>query len=108
MPAAIARAQESPERPIDAALAEIDTHLANLKTCLRWLIEQRFTVIDVELRHGRAKPQINVAPSPRLHIAFRDDCANVGRRQEGALTFHAWAARRFGCDIRWEEVTTCA
>ena len=107
MPAA-ALVSQAASRTLESALAEVEMHLSNLKTCLRWLIEQRFVVIDVELRHGRAKPQINVAPSPRLHIAFRDDCANIGRRQDGALTFHAWAARRFGCDIRWEEVTPCA
>ena len=90
-----------------AALAEIDEHLNNLTICLHWLIEQGFVVISVDMRRGKAKPQVQVAPSPRLHVLFKDDCANIGRRQDGALTFFAWIGIRFGCEVRWEEVT-CA
>ncbi len=64
-------------------------------------------VISVDMRRGKAKPQVQVAPSPRLHVLFKDDCANIGRRQDGALTFFAWIGIRFGCEVRWEEVT-CA
>lgn len=90
-----------------ATLAEIDRHLNNLKLCLHLLIELGFTVISVDMRRNKAKPQIEVAPAPRLHVLFKDDCANVGRRQDGALTHFLWIACRFDCDIRWEEVT-CA
>lgn len=87
------------------ALAEIDSHLENLKNCVHYLVEQNITVISVDMRRRKSRPQISVAPTPRLHILFGDDCANIGRRNDGALTIYPWIATRFGCDIRWEE--TC-
>ena len=90
-----------------AALAELDQHLDNLRRCLHWLCGDGFAVIRVEMRRQRSLPQITVAPSPRLHIVLRDECANIGRRQDGALTVYLWIAQRHGCDILWEE-TTCA
>lgn len=87
------------------ALAEIDRHLENLKNCVHYLVEQNITVISVDMRRRKSRPQISVAPTPRLHILFGDDCANIGRRNDGALTIYPWIATRFGCDIRWEE--TC-
>ena len=101
--AAVERA--TPEALRRAALAVIDEHLDNLKRCIHWLIEHAITVLAVDMRHGRARPQITVAASPRLYVLCKDDCANIGRRQDGALTIYAWAARRFGCDLRWEEVS---
>ena len=91
----------------EAAMAEIELHLNNLKRCLAWLVEAGFVVISVDMSRCRALPQIEVAPSPRLHVAFGEDCANVGRRQDGALVFYPWAARRHGCDIHWTEVVAC-
>lgn len=87
------------------ALAEIDRHIENLKNCVHYLVEQDITVIAVDMRRRKTRPQISVAPTPRLHILFGDDCANIGRRNDGALTIYPWIATRFGCDIRWEE--TC-
>lgn len=101
--AAVERA--TPEALRHAALAVIDEHLDNLKRCIHWLIEHAVVVLAVDMRHGRARPRITVAASPRLYVMCQDDCANIGRRQDGALTVYTWAARRFGCDLRWEEVT---
>lgn len=89
----------------EEALAEIDRHLENLKNCVHYLVEKDITVISVDMRRRKSRPQISVAPTPRLHILFGDDCANIGRRNDGALTIYPWIATRFGCDIRWEE--TC-
>lgn len=88
-----------------AALADIDEHLDNLKRCIHWLIACGIAVISVDMRRGKDLPEITVAASPWLHILFRDDCANVGRRQQGSLTIYPWVARRLGCVIRWDEVT---
>ncbi len=88
----------------DQALAEIDSHLDNLKRCIHWLVSAGVAVIAVDMRRGTARPRITVAPSPLLHCLLREDCANVGRRQEGALTTYTWIGDRHGCLIRWEEV----
>ena len=85
------------------ALAEIDRHLENLKSCIHWLVEQGIVVISVDMRRRKSRPQISVAPNPRLHMLLKDDCANIGRRRDGALTIFPWIATRFNCDIRWEE-----
>lgn len=87
------------------ALAEIDSHLDNLKRCIHWMVASGIVILGVDMRRGRHSPTIEVAPSPWLHILFREDCANVGRRQEGALTIYTWAASRHGCAIRWEEMS---
>lgn len=87
------------------ALAEIDAHLDNLKRCIHWLIASGISVISVDMRRGKTFPQVTVAASPWLHILFREDCANIGRRQEGSLTIYPWVAQRHGCAIRWEEVS---
>lgn len=86
------------------ALAEIDGHLDDLRLCIHWLVAQGVAVLSVDMRRGKALPSIEVAPSPWLQVLFKDDCANVGRRQDGALTVFAWVAKRYGCDIRWHEV----
>ena len=90
-----------------AALAETDQHLENLRRCLHWLVGEGFAVIAVSMRRRRCRPEITVAPSPRLHSLCKDDCANIGRRHDGALTTYLWIAQRHGCDILWDEVT-CA
>ncbi len=65
-------------------------------------------VISVDMRRGKAKPQVQVAPSPRLHVLFKDDCAWREREQLGtALVKYTWFAIRYGVHIEWEEVT-CA
>ena len=90
-------------------LARVDRHGAALMHHLllpRWCGQRPGAdAVCQMLRHGRARPQITVAASPRLYVLCKDDCANIGRRQDGALTIYAWAARRFGCDLRWEEVS---
>lgn len=103
------RAGQRVELPGRAAmLLEIDGHIDNLKRCVHWLVEQGFAVLSVDMQRGRAKPRIRVAPAPRLHTLLNEDCANVGRRQDGAHTFYLWTAIRYGCDILWEEVAPCA
>ena len=87
-----------------AALAEIDGHLDNLKRCVHWLVAQGITILEADMRRGQKTPRLLVAASPWLHVLFRDDCANVARRQEGYLTTYKWIARRHGCDIVWHEV----
>lgn len=91
-----------------AALAEIDEHINNLKNCLHWLIEQGFVVNEADMRRGKARPLVRIAPSPRLHVLFKDDCAWREREQLGtALVKYTWFAIRYGVHIEWEEVT-CA
>ncbi|MGE5621488.1 MAG: hypothetical protein ACM3VY_00530 [Candidatus Bathyarchaeota archaeon] len=87
-----------------AALEAFDAHLDNLKRCIHWLVAKGVAVLDVDMKRGRARPVVTVAAAPLLHILVRDDCANVGRRQEGALTHFAWQAVRFDITIVWEEV----
>lgn len=86
------------------ALAEIDGHLDDLRLCIHWLVAQGVAVLSVDMRRGRAQPTIEVAPSPWLHVLFQGDCANIVRRQDGALTVFTWVAIRYGCEIRWNEV----
>lgn len=88
----------------DQALAEIDTHLDNLKRCIHWLVAAGVAVIAVDMRRGTTQPRITVAGSPLLHSLYGDDCANIGRRQEGALTIFVWIGVRHSCITRWEEV----
>lgn len=87
-----------------SVLAEIDRHLDNLKRCLLWLTDQGVSVMDVDLKRGRAQPTVIVGASPRLHRLFRGDCANVGCRPEGHGTRRKWVAVRFDVAIHWEEV----
>ncbi len=89
---------------IDAPLEQVDAHLDNLRRCLHWLFAERIAVVDVRIRHDRIRPQIIVAAHPRLYIVCRDDCANVGRKQDGACVRFLWTAQRHGCQLRWEEV----
>lgn len=92
----------------EAALADFDRHLDNLKRCVHWLIVQGVTVLDADLKRGRARPHLTVAASPYLYMLFKNDCANVGRRQDGALTRYTWQAVRFEITVQWEEVEACA
>jgi hypothetical protein len=85
-------------------MAETDEHLNNMKRCLRWLIDNGVFVIEARMARELTLPNITVAASPWLHILFRNDCADVGQRQEGNLKFVPWIAVRHGCLIRWEEV----
>lgn len=87
-----------------AILDAFDRHMDNLKRCVHWLIAQGIGVLDVDLKRGRARPIVKVAAAPLLHILFKDDCANVGRQQKGALTYFAWQAVRFDITIAREEV----
>lgn len=91
----------------NAALDELDRHIDNLKACVHWLIAAGVTVLDADLRCGRARPVVTVAPSPYLHTLFLDDCANTGRLQQGSLVCHIWQAVRFDVTVKWEEVVTC-
>ena len=102
-----APARPAPANHRAAALAEFDQHLDNLRRCVHWLVGEGVAILDADMRRSRARPRLNVAPSPRLHILCKEDCANIGRRNDGALTVHLWIAQRHGCDILWEEVT-CA
>lgn len=86
------------------ALAEIDTHLDNLKRCIHWLVAEGVVIISVDMRRGRLKPTIEVAPSPWLHQIFKDVRSHVGAVTEGELTTDHWSAVRHGCSIRWGEV----
>lgn len=86
------------------ALAEIDNHLDNLRRCIHWLVAEGVAILSVDMRRGHAQPLIKVAPSPFLHQLFKNDCANISRRDVGELTIYEWAAQRHGCSIRWEEV----
>lgn len=92
------------ESAISTALSEIDAHIENVKLCVRWLIGNAIPVLSVDMRRGRARPRITVAPSPRLYIILRGDCANYGRRCLGEnINKFLWIAQRYGCDILWEE-----
>jgi hypothetical protein len=85
-------------------LAETIEHVDNLKRCLQWLINQGICVNSVLMDREKSLPHINVSASPWLHILFRNDCADIGQRQEGNLKIVPWIAVRHGCLIRWEEV----
>jgi len=89
-----------------AALAEVDAHLDNLKACIRWLIYNGVAIIDADLRRGRFKPRITVAPSPYLHILFKDDAASAGQHWDAKAgrTAHDFVAVRYECEVRWSEV----
>lgn len=89
-----------------AALAEIDTHIDNVKACVRWLIGQGVYVQDVKVfAHGYSRPRITVAASPLLHAIFKDDCA-AGQHWDPLLgrTVHDYKAVRFECYVAWAEV----
>lgn len=89
-----------------AAFAQIDTHIDNVKACVRWLIDQGIYVEDVKVySHGYSRPQITVAASPLLHAIFKDDCA-AGQHWDVLLgrTAHDYKAVRYECTIVWEEV----
>lgn len=89
-----------------AALAEVDTHIDNLRACLHWLIAAGISVLDADLRRGRHKPRITVAASPLLYTLLKDDCASSGRSQPpgSALVYITWVAVRYECEIHWQEV----
>lgn len=86
------------------ALAEIDTHIDNLKRCLHWLIAAGVSVISVDMNRGTDQPLITVSASDSLHQLFGEDCAFGGRRRENSLIVDTWLAQRHGCTIRWQEV----
>lgn len=90
-----------------AALAEIDSHIANLRACVHWLIAAGVAIVDADLKRGRNKPRITCAASPYLYMLFGDDCANVERKRTGGVEVFTWAATRYGCEIRWEEHVKC-
>lgn len=91
------------EQAREAALAEFDRQLENLRACVHWLIAAGVAILDADLRRGRARPVVTVAASPYLPVLFQADCANTGRRQEGSLTIFTWQAVRFGIVVKWEE-----
>ena len=89
-----------------AALASIDTHIDNVKACVRYLIAQGVYVQDVKVfSHGYSRPRITVAASPLLHAIFKDDCA-AGQHWDALLgrTVHDYKAVRFECSVIWSEV----
>lgn len=90
-----------------AALDDIDQRLAAVRQCAAWLFAQGIFVHSLDVRVGQAgKPVITVAPSPLLHILFKDDCASGGRARPpgSSFTYVPWVAVRHGCEIHWSEV----
>jgi len=89
-----------------AAIAEVDIHIDNLKACLHWLIAAGISVIDADLRRGRFKPRVTVAPSPYLHTLFKSDAASAGQHWDivAGRTVLDFVAVRYECEIRWMEV----
>ena len=100
----VSLARRAPLSGLEASIEQIDEHLDNLKRCIHWLFAERIAVLQVDMRRERARPQITVAAHPRLYITCKDDCANVGRKQDGACVRHLWTAQRHGCQLWWEEV----
>ncbi|WP_153117401.1 hypothetical protein [Rhodocyclus tenuis] len=101
---------------IDSAAAEqtratsvsmATTLIMNLLRCVLFLIKNRLSVISFRGYRdiGGDNIVIVVAPSPRLHAIFGEDCAWRQRRPDGELTIYTWFADRFGCRVEWEEVT---
>ena len=90
-----------------AALADIDAHIGNLKACVHWLIANGIAIISADLRRGRFKPRITVVASPYLHILFKDGAAGAGQHWDAYLgrTVYDWVAIRYGCEIRWEDLS---
>jgi hypothetical protein len=88
-----------------AALAEIDSHLDNVRACVRWLVSQGVYIQDVKLGAHNRRPRITVAASPLLHALFTEDCAS-GQHWDPLLgrTAHDYVAIRYECEIRWSEV----
>ena len=97
----------APEATRPDSIAAATTLITNLLRAVLWLISQRFSVISFHGSRdiGGDKIVITVAPSPRLHAVFGEECAWRQRRQDGALTIYTWFADRFGVRIEWEEVT---
>lgn len=87
-----------------AMLAEFDGAVDDLKRCVHWLTAQGIAILAIGMRRGPAMPQVTIAASSHLHQLFGADCANIGRRPDGALTCYTWSAVRHGCLIVWEEV----
>ncbi|HJW23777.1 MAG TPA: hypothetical protein VJ576_02675 [Rhodocyclaceae bacterium] len=86
-----------------AMLAQFDKHLENLKGCVHWLTAHGVAIIDVDMRRGRAAPEIRVAASPYLYSLFMMDCACFERCPDGHLTREKWKTVRFDTVIWWEE-----
>lgn len=97
----------APDATRQTSIAAATKLITSLLNAVVWLISQRFSVISFHGSRdiGGDKIVIKVAPSPRLHVVFGDDCAWRQRRQDGALTIYTWFADRFGVRIEWEEVT---
>ena len=90
-----------------AALADIERDIEQLRRCTTWLINEGVYVVSAEVRRTTGqKPLVTVAPSPLLHILFKDDCA-AGQHWDRlhGRTAHDYRAVRHGCEIRWTEVT---
>lgn len=90
-----------------AALADIDAHIGNLKACVHWLIGAGIAIISADLRRGRHKPRITVVASPLLHILLKDDATGAGQHWDKTLgrPVFDWVAVRYGCEIRWEDLS---
>ncbi len=88
-----------------AALTETNTHLDNVRACVRWLVSQGVYVQAIKLGCPARRPRITVAASPLLHILFKDDCAS-GQHWDPLLgrTAHDFKTVRYECSVEWSEV----
>lgn len=88
-----------------AVIAEIDSHLDNVRACVRWLVAQGVYIQDVKLAAHNRRPRITVAASPLLHALFKDDCA-AGQHWDPLFgrTAHDYKAVRYECSVEWSEI----
>jgi hypothetical protein len=85
------------------ARSDIDKIFADLRTAWDWAIANQVAVIGLDADRNGA--YLRVAPSPRLHTLFGDECANVHRKTEAGLRVEWWIGGIGHIRVFWREVT---